>query len=94
MSEWVKGKADSARCAVPVGAQTVQHMVDRILQEPDRHVMVLAPLEPVRNEGYEALLQRARRDGFGRVRIDGELHELGEQEIQLERRHRHFQPCP
>ena len=54
------------RCAVPVGSQTVEHMVDRILQEPDRRVMVLAPLEPVRNEGYEALLQRARRDGFGR----------------------------
>ena len=78
------------RCDVPVGTQTVQQMVDRILHELDLpRVMVLAPLEPVRNEGYEALLQRARRDGFGRVRIDGELHELGEQEIQLERRHRH-----
>jgi len=77
------------RCAVPVGSQTVEHMVDRILQEPDRRVLVLAPLEPVRNEGYEALLQRARRDGFGRVRIDGEVHELGEEDVQLERRHRH-----
>ncbi len=77
------------RCAVPVGAQTVQHMVDRILHEPERRVMVLAPLEPVRNEGYEALLARARRDGFGRVRIDGELHELSEEDVQLERRHRH-----
>jgi len=83
------GSQHCPRCDVPVGTQTVAQMVDRILLEPERHVMVLAPLEPVRNEGYEALLQRARRDGFGRVRIDEQVHELGEEEIQLERRHRH-----
>jgi len=77
------------RCQVPVGAQTPEQIVDRILGMPEgRRILVLAPLEPVRNEGYEALLHRARQDGFARVRIDGQVHELRE-EIQLERRHRH-----
>jgi len=76
-------------CQVPVGAQTAQEMVDRILQLPEKHrILILAPIEPRQNEGYEALLERARSDGFARARIDGEVHELGA-EIQLERRHRH-----
>ncbi|MFH1570286.1 MAG: excinuclease ABC subunit UvrA [Gemmatimonadota bacterium] len=77
------------RCAVPVGAQTAEQIVDRILAMPaGRHVLVLAPLEPARNEGYETLLRRARQDGFARARIDGVLHDLQE-ELQVERRYRH-----
>ena len=77
------------RCDLPVGAQTAEQMVDRILQMPeDRRILILAPLEPVRNEGYEILLNRARQDGFARARIDGEICNLRE-EIELERRHRH-----
>ncbi len=77
------------RCQVPVGAQTAQQMVDRILQMPEgRRILVLAPIEPRHNEGYETLLERARSEGFMRVRIDGEVHEIRDK-IQLERRHRH-----
>ena len=77
------------RCSVAVGSQTAEQMVNRILRMPEgSRIYLLAPLEPVRNEGYEALLDRARRDGFARVRIDGEIHELQER-IELERRHRH-----
>jgi len=77
------------RCAVAVGTQTAEQMVERILTMPEgRRIYMLAPLEPVRNEGYETLLSRARRDGFARVRIDGKIHELRE-EIELEKRHRH-----
>jgi excinuclease ABC subunit A len=77
------------RCDVAVGAQTAEQMVERILNMPqDRRILVLAPLEPLRNEGYETLLTRARADGFARARIDGELHPLSE-DIELERRYRH-----
>ena len=77
------------RCQVPVGSQTAEQMVDRILQMPEgRRVLLLAPLEPARNEGYEVLLERARLDGFARVRIDRAVHELRE-EIHLDRRLRH-----
>ena len=83
------GTQHCPRCQVAVGAQTAQEMVDRILNMPEgRRILVLAPLEPRHNEGYETLLERARTDGFLRARIDGEVHELRE-EITLERRHRH-----
>ena len=83
------GSQHCSRCAVPVGAQTAQQMVDRILQMPkSRRILILAPIEPRHNEGYETLLERARSEGFVRARIDGEVHEIRDQ-IQLERRHRH-----
>ena len=76
-------------CNVPVGAQTSQQIVDRILEMPEgQRILLLAPLEDGRHEGWEALLKRARQDGFARARIDGTIFELAGQ-IELERRHRH-----
>ena len=76
-------------CQVPVGGQTPDEMVDRILDRPaDHRVVLLAPVEPRDNEGYEAVLARARADGILRARIDGEYHDLREK-VRLERRHRH-----
>ena len=77
------------RCEVAAGSQTVDQMVDRILSMPEgRRLLLLAPMEPVRNEGYETLLGHARQDGFTRARVDGELRELSG-EIELDRRLRH-----
>ena len=77
------------RCQVPAGTQTAQEMVERIVQMPSgRRILLLAPIEPRQNEGYETLLARARSDGFLRARIDGTVHDLRET-IELERRHRH-----
>jgi len=76
-------------CQVPVDGQTPDQMVDRLLKLPEgQRIVLLAPVEPKGNEGYEALLTRARADGFLRARIDGQFHDLRE-EIHLERRHRH-----
>ena len=83
------GTQHCPRCQVPAGTQTAQEMVERIAQMPaGRRILILAPIEPRQNEGYETLLARARSDGFLRARIDGTVHDLRE-EIQLERRHRH-----
>ena len=83
------GTQHCPRCGVPAGAQTVDQMVDRILAMPEgRRILLLAPMEPHRNEGYETLLRHARQDGFARVRIDGDVRELSE-EIDLDKRMRH-----
>ena len=79
-------------CRVPVGAQTPSQIVDRIMKLPEQtRATLLAPLEPDGAEGYDALLDRARRNGFIRVRIDGVLHRL-EEDIQIDRR-RHHELC-
>ena len=76
-------------CRVPIGAQTPSQIVDRIMKLPEQTRATLhAPLEPDGAEGYDALLDRARRNGFIRVRIDGVLHRL-EEDIQIDRRRRH-----
>ena len=76
-------------CRVPIGAQTPSQIVDRIMTLPEQTQATLhAPLEPDGAEGYEALLDRARRNGFIRVRIDGVLRRL-EEDIQIDRRRRH-----
>ncbi|MCY3714517.1 MAG: excinuclease ABC subunit UvrA [Gemmatimonadetes bacterium] len=76
-------------CRVPIGAQTPSQIVDRIMTLPDRTRATLhAPLEPEGAEGYDVLLDRARRNGFIRVRIDGELRRL-EEDIEIDRRRRH-----
>jgi len=83
------GTQHCPRCRVAVGSQTAQQIVDRIIEATEgKRAILLAPVEPRNNEGYETLLDRARADGFLRVRIDGRIHELSE-EIALERRLRH-----
>ena len=71
------GTQHCPRCDAAAGSQTVDQMVDRILSMPEgRRLLLLAPMEPVRNEGYETLLAHARQDGFTRARVDGEVREL------------------
>mgnify|MGYP002525935695 CR=1 FL=1 len=65
-------------CRVQVGSQTAQQIVDRLLESPERRILVLAPISSGRHEGYEALLRRARQDGFARARVDGEIYDLRE----------------
>ena len=77
------------RCNVPAGAQTVDQMVDRILAMPEgRRILLLAPFDPSRHEGYETQLRHARNDGFARVRIDGKVRDLTE-DFELDKRLRH-----
>ena len=76
-------------CRVPIGAQTPSQIVDRIMTLTEQtRVTLHAPLEPEGAEGYDVLLDRARRNGFIRVRIDGVLRRL-EEDIQIDRRRRH-----
>jgi excinuclease ABC subunit A len=77
------------RCNVPAGAQTVDQMVDRILAMPEgRRILLLAPFDPSRHEGYETQLRHARNDGFARVRIDGKVRDLTDN-FELDKRLRH-----
>ena len=72
------------------GAQSSQQIVDRILAHPaGQLVLILAPMEPDRGEGYDTLISRASRTGYQRGRIDGEVFELAKSvEIDYRQSHR------
>ncbi len=70
----------------PIESQTVDEMVDRILNKPEgTKLMVLAPLVRGRKGEYKKLFRDVASQGFTRVRVDGEVHRLDEGEIELER---------
>ncbi|MBI4581087.1 MAG: excinuclease ABC subunit UvrA, partial [Planctomycetes bacterium] len=77
------------RCDLPIGTQTADEIVDRILAMPEgTKALLLAPIEPAGNETYEQLLARIKTNGFARVRVDGQVHEIVHVP-PLDRRSRH-----
>jgi len=76
-------------CGEPVGAQTPSQIIARVLaQHEGRSVLLLAPVEPKRSEEYQDVMDRAAREGYRRVRLDGEVIEPGGR-IRIDRRRRH-----
>ncbi len=77
------------KCGREIRRQTVDQMVDQILEMPERtRIQLLAPVVRGRKGEHVKLLEQARRSGYVRARIDGNLYELSE-EIKLEKNIKH-----
>ncbi len=76
-------------CRLPITPQTVEQMVDRVLELPEgTRFLLLAPLVEGRKGEYRKLFERMLREGFVRARVDGELVETGEPpELDRNRKH-------
>jgi len=73
------GKPFCPKCGSPLSSQTTDQIVDSIMEmEKDTRVMILAPLVRGRKGEYRELLIKAKRRGFVRVRVDGEIYEIEE----------------
>ena len=76
-------------CGRPIARQTVDQMVDQILALPEgTKIQLLAPVVRGRKGEHAKVLERAKRSGYVRVRIDGNLYDLSE-EIKLEKNIKH-----
>ena len=76
-------------CGRPIARQTVDQMVDQILALPEgTKIQLLAPVVRGRKGEHAKVLERAKRSGYVRVRIDGNLYDLSE-EIKLEKNSKH-----
>ncbi len=76
-------------CGREISRQSVDQMVDQIMAWPERtKVQLLAPAVRGRKGRHEKLLEQAKKDGFVRVMIDGEMHELSEN-IKLDKNLKH-----
>ena len=73
------GRPHCPKCGRPVERQTPQQIVDRVLDLPEgTRFSVLAPVVRGRKGQYEGLLDDLAKQGFARVRVDGEAIELAE----------------
>lgn len=76
-------------CGRPIARQTVDQMVDQILALPEgTKIQLLAPVVRGRKGEHAKVLERAKRSGYVRVRIGGNLYDLSE-EIKLEKNIKH-----
>ena len=76
-------------CGREIARQTVDQMVDQIMELPEgTRLQLLAPVVRGRKGQHEKVLDRARKSGYVRVRVDGNLYELTE-EIPLEKNIKH-----
>ncbi|OUM94998.1 MAG: excinuclease ABC subunit A [Thermobacillus sp. ZCTH02-B1] len=83
------GKPHCPEHGIPITAQTVEQMVDRILEYPERtRLQILAPVVSGRKGEHAKLLADIRKQGFVRVRVDGEIRDLSEP-IELEKNKKH-----
>ena len=77
------------QCEKPIASQTVQQIVDRVLNwESGSRIHILAPLVRDRKGEYRKELADLQKAGFARVRVDGEMRDLTE-EIVLKKTHKH-----
>ncbi|MBE6037048.1 MAG: excinuclease ABC subunit UvrA [Clostridiales bacterium] len=77
-------------CGREISSQTVDQIVDQIMETGEgTRVTILAPVVRERKGTHEKLLDRIRKEGFVRVRIDGTTYNLGEDEIKLEKTFKH-----
>ncbi len=83
------GTPHCPKCKKPITRQTSQEIVERVLALPrEVKLMILAPLVRGRKGEYKELFQKVKKDGFIRVRVDGNILEL-EKSIELDKNKKH-----
>ncbi|MDR1871833.1 MAG: excinuclease ABC subunit UvrA [Deltaproteobacteria bacterium] len=77
------------KCGRPIKAQTPVDIVDRLMELPlGTKVLLLAPVLAGRKGEWSSLLDRLRKDGFARIRLDKKIVELND-ELTLDKRKKH-----
>ena len=77
------------KCGKPISRQTVDQMADRIMEfKEGTKFQLLAPIVRGRKGRHEKIFSNARRSGYVRVRVDGNIYDL-EEEITLDKNKKH-----
>ena len=78
------------KCGKVITQQTVDQMVDRIFELPQKtKIQILAPIIKGRKGEHTKVIETILKNGFIRARIDGEIVELSGEEIKLEKNNKH-----
>ncbi len=77
-------------CGREISSQTVDQIVETILaKEEGTKVMILSPIVRERKGEHEKLIEKIKREGFTRARIDGETIDITEEEVKLKKNFKH-----
>ncbi len=77
------------KCGKPISKQTVDQMVDRLMQLEERtRIQLLAPIVRGRKGEHAKVFQNAKKSGYVRVRVDGNVYDLSE-DIPMEKNKKH-----
>lgn len=83
------GRPHCPNCGKPIAQQTVEQMVDQILTLPEgTRIQVLAPVVRGRKGEHKRIIEGIAKDGFIRIRVDGEMREVS-QELNLDKNRKH-----
>ena len=77
-------------CHTKIEKQSIDQIIDNIMTlEEGTKIQVLAPVVRGRKGEFVKQLEGYQKDGFVRVRVDGQIYELGEDEIQIDKKKKH-----
>lgn len=83
------GRPTCPNHGIEISSQTIEQMVDRIMEYPERtKLQVLAPIVSGRKGTHVKVFEDIKKQGFVRVRVDGEMLDLSD-EIELEKNKKH-----
>ena len=87
---WARiGVPHCPKCGKEIRQQTVDQIIDRLMELPEgTRLQILAPVVRARKGEHQKIFESAQKDGYVRVRVDGETRDLGE-EIKLEKNKKH-----
>lgn len=78
------------KCGKEISQQSVDQIVDKVMSLGDRtKILILSPIIRGRKGNHEKVIETIKKNGFVRARIDGEIYDLSEDEIKLEKNIKH-----
>ena len=84
------GIAHCPKCGKVISKQSVDQIVDQVMALGDKtKIQILAPIIRGKKGTHEKVLDNIKKNGYVRVRVDGEIYELAEEDIKLEKTKKH-----
>lgn len=84
------GKPHCPVCGREIASQSIDQIVEKIEElKEDTQITVLSPVVREKKGEHEKILERIKKEGFSRVRVDNEIYRLDSDEIRLEKTHKH-----
>ena len=78
------------KCGEPIKPQTIDEIVDKIMALPTgAKIQIVSPIIRGKKGEYSSLLEELKQEGFIRIRVDGEVYNLDEEEVELTKTKKH-----